>query len=85
MNMCDVIYGQTQIILALHLKDIDYEYKAVHLVRDGGEQNKEDYKAFNFLGQVQSQLNLKILPLKTVYTLQFIAVFSFSANVCFVF
>ena len=65
MNMCDVIYGQTQIILALHLKDIDYEYKAVHLVRDGGEQNKEDYKAFNFLGQVQSQLNLKKITFKT--------------------
>ena len=37
---------------ALALKDIDYEYRAVHLVRDGGEQNKEEYKAINFFGQV---------------------------------
>ena len=37
---------------ALSLKDIDYEYRAVHLVRDGGEQNKEEYKAINFFGQV---------------------------------
>jgi glutathione S-transferase len=40
------------ISLALHLKGIDFEYKAVHLVKDGGEQNKDDYKALNFLGQV---------------------------------
>jgi glutathione S-transferase len=37
---------------ALNLKGIDYEYKAVHLVQDGGEQNKEEFRAVNPLGQV---------------------------------
>ncbi len=58
-KICDVIYEQIEynrLLLALHLKDIDYEYKAIHLVRDGGEQNKEDYKTLNFLGQVHAMI-----------------------------
>ena len=42
-----------KIFSALNLKDIDYEYKAVHLVKDGGEQNKEEYRAINSFGQVR--------------------------------
>ncbi|MGX5914245.1 maleylacetoacetate isomerase [Aliidiomarina sp. Khilg15.8] len=33
--------------IALHLKGIDFEYKAVHLVKDGGEQKKPEYAALN--------------------------------------
>lgn len=33
--------------IALNLKQIDYEYKAIHLVKNGGEQLQEDYKAIN--------------------------------------
>src|SRR6218665_376076 len=33
--------------LALHFKGIPFEYHAVHLVRDGGEQHKPEYKALN--------------------------------------
>ena len=33
--------------IALALKGIDYEYRAVHLLRDGGEQHKPDYAALN--------------------------------------
>ena len=29
---------------ALNLKNVDYEYRAVHLVKDGGEQLKEEYR-----------------------------------------
>jgi len=38
--------------IALGLKGLDYEYRAVHLVRDGGEQRKADYLRLNPLGQV---------------------------------
>lgn len=38
--------------IALNLKGLDYEYRPVHLVRDGGEQYKEDYLKFNPMGQV---------------------------------
>lgn len=33
--------------IALALKGIEYDYKAVHLVKDGGEQYAEDYKIVN--------------------------------------
>ena len=33
--------------IALNIKKIDYEYKAVHLVKDGGQQNTAEYKAKN--------------------------------------
>lgn len=42
--------------LALQLKGLAYEYAAVHLVKDGGEQHGEAYRAIN--------------PLRTVPTLE---------------
>jgi len=38
--------------IALEIKGIRYTYRAVHLVKDGGEQNKEEYKNINPMGQV---------------------------------
>eukprot|EP01138_Halocafeteria_seosinensis_P010889 gb/GECG01011122.1/.p1 GENE.gb/GECG01011122.1/~~gb/GECG01011122.1/.p1 ORF type:complete len:247 (+),score=35.99 gb/GECG01011122.1/:1-741(+) len=38
--------------IALALKNIEYEYKAVHLLRDGGEQLKEDYAKLNSMKEV---------------------------------
>ena len=38
--------------IALNLKGIKYEYKAVNLVKDGGEQRKDDYKKLNPQGYV---------------------------------
>jgi maleylacetoacetate isomerase len=38
--------------IALNLKGIDYRQQAVHLVRDGGEQNRPEYRAVNPLGLV---------------------------------
>ena len=29
---------------ALHLKKVDYDYRAIHLVKDGGEQLKDEYR-----------------------------------------
>ena len=33
--------------IALAYKGVDYEYRAVHLVRDGGEQHSDAYRAKN--------------------------------------
>ncbi|RUO25784.1 maleylacetoacetate isomerase [Aliidiomarina minuta] len=33
--------------IALHLKALDFEYKAVHLIKDGGEQKSADYGQLN--------------------------------------
>jgi maleylacetoacetate isomerase len=38
--------------IALHLKEIDFDYHAVHLTKDGGQQNALNYKAVNPMGQV---------------------------------
>ena len=38
--------------IALHYKNIDYEYRPIHLVKDGGEQRKEDYLSLNPKGEV---------------------------------
>lgn len=38
--------------IALNLKGLDYQHKAVHLVRNGGEQNSEEYRRLNPLGLV---------------------------------
>ena len=38
--------------IALELKGLAYETRAVHLVRDGGEQRGEDYRTLNPMGQV---------------------------------
>lgn len=42
------------IFLALELKKIEYNYKPVHLVKDGGEQLQSDYAAINPMCQVPS-------------------------------
>ncbi|RAK01441.1 maleylacetoacetate isomerase [Aliidiomarina maris] len=33
--------------IALHIKDIDFDYRAVHLVKDGGEQKSAAYAKLN--------------------------------------
>lgn len=38
--------------IALHHKSIPYEYVPVHLLKDGGEQHKSDYRALNPQGYV---------------------------------
>jgi maleylacetoacetate isomerase len=48
--------------LALGLLGVDYEYRAVHLVKDGGEQHKADYTDKNSFGLVPT-LNIDGLEL----------------------
>lgn len=40
--------------LALALKGVDYEYRSVNLIADGGEHHKENYKKLNPVEQVPS-------------------------------
>lgn len=38
--------------IALHLKQVAFEYRPVNLVRDGGDQNQPEYRALNPQGRV---------------------------------
>ena len=38
--------------IALQLKDFEFEFRAVHLVKDGGEQKKSDFVNLNPMAQV---------------------------------
>ena len=42
--------------IALNLKNVPFEYKAVHLLRGGGEQFSEDYSAKNPSHELPTQL-----------------------------
>lgn len=41
-----------RIRIALHWKGLPFEYRAVHLLKDGGEQNKSQYRSLNPMGGV---------------------------------
>mmetsp|Transcript_5384 Transcript_5384/g.8456 ORF Transcript_5384/g.8456 Transcript_5384/m.8456 type:complete len:238 (+) Transcript_5384:58-771(+) len=38
--------------IALHMKKVDFDYKAIHLVKSGGEQLMDDYVAMNPMKEV---------------------------------
>jgi maleylacetoacetate isomerase len=40
--------------IALELKSIPYQYNAVHLLENGGEQNRPEYRKMNSMGEVPS-------------------------------
>ena len=42
--------------IALELKNVDYEYRAIHLVKDGGQQRTSEYGEINPLNQVRIQI-----------------------------
>ena len=43
--------------IALNLKKIEYDIKPIHLLKDGGEQRKDDYKKLNPMGEVPCLLH----------------------------
>ncbi|NII12375.1 maleylacetoacetate isomerase [Oleiagrimonas sp. C23AA] len=53
MSSDRILYGywrssaSYRVRIALNLKQLAYESRAVHLVRDGGEQHRDDYTAMN--------------------------------------
>lgn len=38
--------------IALHLKKVPHDYHAIHLLKNGGEQNQEEYRRLNPMGEV---------------------------------
>lgn len=44
--------------IALHHKGLDFEYKPVHLLNNGGEQNSEEYKRLNPAGEVPTLIHM---------------------------
>lgn len=38
--------------IALHYKNLDFEYAPIHLLNNGGEQNSDQFKKLNPMGQV---------------------------------
>jgi len=43
--------------IALHHKCLDFEYKPVHLLNNGGEQNSDEYKRLNPAGEVPTLIH----------------------------
>jgi maleylacetoacetate isomerase len=43
--------------IALNLKNAKYDYRAIHLLKDGGEQHKDDYKKLNPSEQVPTLIH----------------------------
>lgn len=45
--------------IALHLKDLSFDYIPVHLLKDGGEQHTTAYRKLNSMGGVPTLVDLK--------------------------
>jgi maleylacetoacetate isomerase len=43
--------------IALHLKKLDFEYKPVHLLNNGGEQHSAEYRALNPVGGIPTLID----------------------------
>ena len=52
--------------IALELKNVDYEYRAIHLVKDGGQQLTSEYGEINPLNQVRNSKHKKIILFQTL-------------------
>jgi maleylacetoacetate isomerase len=61
-----------RIRIALHLKNLDFAYKAVHLLKDGGEQNKAEYRDINPLGGVPALQCDSLIVSESVAILEFL-------------
>lgn len=58
--------------IALHLKKIEFEYRPIHLVKDGGEQYKEEYKKLNPMSQVPSLVDGDLTLGESVAIIQYL-------------
>jgi maleylacetoacetate isomerase len=59
--------------IALAFKGIDYEYRAINLIKDGGEQHKEEYARLNPMTAVPTLL----LPEEDVSISQSVAILEY--------
>jgi len=67
--------------IALEIKNIKYTYMPVHLVRDGGEQNKEEFKTINPMGQVPAFILNDVTITQSMAIMEFLEE-SFSDRQC---
>ena len=44
--------------IALHHKGLEFEYKPIHLLNNGGEQNSDEYKRLNPAGEVPTLIHM---------------------------
>jgi maleylacetoacetate isomerase len=58
--------------IALNLKGFKYEQKSVHLVRDGGEQNKPEYLAINPQGLVPTLVDEDIVLTQSMAIMEYL-------------
>nr|ACO11269.1 Maleylacetoacetate isomerase [Caligus rogercresseyi] len=58
--------------IALNLKGVDFETKAVHLIKDGGEQHKEDYKALNPMAQVPTLVHQGLVLTQSLAIMEYL-------------
>lgn len=58
--------------IALHLKGIPHDYHAVHLLKDGGEQNQHAYRNVNPMGEVPSIVDGDFVLSQSMAILQYL-------------
>lgn len=58
--------------IALALKGMDYDYRAVHLVKEGGEQKLPDYVAMNPMAQVPTLIHGDVTLTQSMAILQYL-------------
>ena len=58
--------------MALNLKRLDFEQRHVHLVRDGGEQHSEEYRALNPQGRVPTLLHRERVLTQSLAILEYL-------------
>ncbi len=57
---------------ALHLKAIEFEYVPIHLVKEGGEQFKPEYKMLNSMSQVPTIVDGDFVLAESMAIIQYI-------------
>jgi maleylacetoacetate isomerase len=58
--------------IALEYKQVPYEYRAVHLVKDGGEQTKPEYRSLNPMAQVPTLIHGHLTLTQSLPILQYL-------------
>jgi maleylacetoacetate isomerase len=58
--------------LALHFKELAFEYLPIHLVKDGGQQNRAEYRRINPMGHVPALDHEGFLVAESVAIIQYL-------------
>ena len=66
--------------IALELKSVDYEYRAIHLVKNGGQQLTSEYGEINPLNQVRIKKRKK--GEESLFISKFGKIFILGASIC---